>query len=57
MISCSYWPDACTPTETVFDLINKVRTVRSIRPIVVHDLLGGHRAGKILIQKISSFQK
>jgi hypothetical protein len=57
MISASYWPDSCSPVNTSFDLINKVKYYRSQSntntnnsfiaapaPIVVHDLYGGHRA-------------
>ncbi|CAF1466097.1 unnamed protein product [Rotaria magnacalcarata] len=44
LISCSYWPDTCSPVKVSFDIINKVRDLKTNRPIVVHDLFGGHRA-------------
>ncbi|CAF0998359.1 unnamed protein product [Adineta steineri] len=43
-ISNSYWPDACSPMKTSFNLINSIMNFNSKRPIVVHDLFGGYRA-------------
>ncbi|CAF2523110.1 unnamed protein product [Rotaria sp. Silwood2] len=45
LISCTYWPETCSPIKTSFNLINTIRNLKSNGPIVVHDLFGGHRAG------------
>lgn len=56
IISACYWPDGCTPVKSAFDLVNKVRQMRtppapanttsphSMGPIIVHDLHGTFRA-------------
>ncbi len=46
IVSSSYWPDACSPIETSFHLINTIKNLNSPSPIVVHDHTGGYRAGK-----------
>ena len=51
-ISNSYWPDTCSPIKTSFNLINTIKNLNSNRPIVVHDLLGGHRAGEFYFEKL-----
>ena len=43
IISASYWPDSCAPTKSAFELVNKIRqlrstTIMSLGPIIVHDL-------------------
>ena len=48
IISISYWPETCSPIRTSFNLINIIKQLKSTSPIVVHDLFGGHRAGKML---------
>ncbi|CAF0933103.1 unnamed protein product [Rotaria sordida] len=44
LISCTYWPETCSPIKTSFNLINTIKNLNSIGPIVVHDFFGGHRA-------------
>ena len=48
VISACYWPDGCVPVKSAFDLVNKVRQLRSntnsMGPIIVHDLYGSFRA-------------
>lgn len=56
IISACYWPDGCTPVKSAFELVNKVRQLRtpatpsnttssnSMGPIIVHDLHGTYRA-------------
>ena len=46
IISTAYWPETCSPIETSFNLISTIDNLRTSKPIVVHDLLGGYRAGK-----------
>ena len=46
IISSSYWPDACSPIETSFHLINTIQDLHPHTPIVVHDHTGGYRSGK-----------
>ncbi len=53
-ISSSYWPDTCSPIETSFNLIKTIRDINSTKPIVVHDMFGGYRAGRFSIKKNSS---
>ncbi|CAF3467601.1 unnamed protein product [Rotaria sp. Silwood1] len=44
LVSCTYWPETCSPIKTSFNLINTIRNFKSKGPIVVHDFFGGHRA-------------
>lgn len=45
-ISSPYWPETCSPIKTSFNLINIIKNLNSNKPIIVHDLFGGHQAGK-----------
>lgn len=50
IISSCYWPDSCTPIKSAFDLINKLRSMRtqySQGPIIIHDLYGSQRAATL----------